>query len=294
MERQGKRVLTAGLFIMRCSAAVMAIGLVASALAQGVPPHAEGLVESLVTVSPREGLSQSGVLSLRSGAPRPLLLAVLLPGSPSVVRPVVENGVMVSSRLTGNFLIRARRHLADDGIATLVVDCISDSGDSCSTAYQASPERQKDVQALIDKVLQLQPSLQQVWLVGTSLGTVSSVFMARFGGSRYAGVIHTASITAPRYKNMVPELVDFDYAAITIPQVFVHHRDDPCPATPYAAVRQISERYAIPLVTVTGGTGFTGGVCQARTQHGFQGREEVVMHHIAAILKAGKATAGEL
>jgi hypothetical protein len=260
----------------------------------GVPAHAEGLTETLVSVPLRADVNQVGVLSLKTGATAPDILAVLLPGSPSVVRPVVQGGVMTNSQLTGNFLIRSRRHLVDERIATLVVDCPTDSGDTCASAYQASAQRQIDVQLLIAKVQQMQPSLKQVWLVGTSLGTVSSSFMALYGGKAYAGAIHTASITEPLAKNSVRELQGFDYGKADIPQYFVHHRDDPCSVTTYTGAVRIAEAYKLPLITVTGGSGFTGGVCQAQTQHGFKGREQDVMHFMAETMKTGMVASTEL
>ncbi len=265
------------------------LGAALPAEAQKVPAHAEGLTEALVSVPvpTREGVTQDGVLSLRKGVPAPTILAVLLPGSPSVVRAVVTDGVMVESKLTGNFLIRSRRHLADDTIATLVVDCISDSGDSCASSYQASLERQKHVQLLIDKVRTLQPSIQKVWLVGTSLGTISSSFMAMYGGSLYSGALHTASITEPLARSSYRELYQFDYSKINIPQAFIHHRDDPCSVTTYSGAQAIASRYKLPLVTVTGGSGFTGNACQAQTQHGFKGYEAEVMRFMAGQMKSG-------
>ncbi len=79
--------------------------------AQNIPTHAEGLNEELISVQLRDGVRQEGVLSLKKGFNHPSKLAVILPGYPSVVRPVVENKAMVSSKLNGNFLIRARRFL---------------------------------------------------------------------------------------------------------------------------------------------------------------------------------------
>ena len=257
------------------------------AFGQKVPAHAEGLTEALVSVPVRDGVTQDGVLSLRKGVTAPTILAVLLPGSPSVVRAVVQDGVMVESKLTGNFLIRSRRHLADDTIATLVVDCISDSGDTCSSAYQASADRQKHVQLLIDKARSLQPTLQKVWLIGTSMGTISSAFMAHYGAKAYAGALHTASITEPLARNSYRELHQFDYGKIAIPQAFVHHRDDPCALTTYSGAQAIAARYKLPLVTVTGGSGFTGNACQAQTQHGFKGYEAEVMRFMANQMKSG-------
>ena len=77
--------------------------------AQNVPEHAQGLNEELVSVDLSDNKKQVGVYSIKKGFSNPAKLAVLLPGYPSVVRPVVENGVMTGSKLNGNFLIRARR-----------------------------------------------------------------------------------------------------------------------------------------------------------------------------------------
>lgn len=262
--------------------------------AQTVPPHATGLAENLYTVPLSDGGFQLGVVSGKSGVQGQDLLAVLLPGYPSVVRPVMDGSVMVSSRLTGNFLIRSRRFLADERILTLVVDCNTRLGDYCTPAYQASRQRQSDVQALIDAVRKDHPALKEVWLLGTSMGTISSAFMALHAPGQYAGVVHTASITDFGGRKLYKELEGFDYARITIPQLFVHHADDPCAITSYASAQKISQKFGLPLVTVQGGSGFTGDPCAARTQHGFQGRESVVMKFMAEAIRQNNFQSGVL
>lgn len=257
------------------------------ARAQGIPAHAQGLKEELVAVDLTAGVKQAGVLSLKAGALKPTRLAVLLPGYPSVVRPVVENGVMTGSKLSGNFLIRARRQLADEAIATLVVDCHSDSGDYCSSAYQASKERQQHVQKLIDEVRRRTPSIQEVWLVGTSMGTISSSFMPVHAPTSYRGAIHTAAITEPFVRNSYRELAGFDYGQTKVPQFFVHHKNDPCYLTTWSGAKSISDKYGAKLVTVTGGSGFRGDACEAFSEHGFRGKEQEVMAAIATIIKTG-------
>ncbi|MEN9538932.1 MAG: hypothetical protein RLZZ126_1167 [Pseudomonadota bacterium] len=257
--------------------------------AQNVPVHAQGLKEELIAVDLSGQRKQVGVYSVKTGVGLPTRLAVLLPGSPSVVRPVVENGVMTDSRLTGNFLIRARRLLADDQIALLVVDCHSDSGDHCASPYQASKQREEDVGKLIAEARKRAPSIQEVWLVGTSMGTISSSFMPLHNPGAYAGAIHTATITEPYVRNSYRELGGFDYGKSGIPQFFVHHADDPCDVTPYAGAKSIAGKFGLPLVTVSGGSGFQGEACKALTAHGFRGKERDVMHAIGAIIKSGKA-----
>ena len=196
---------------------------------------------------------------------------------------------MTSSKLTGNFLIRARRFLVDENIASLIVDCQSESGDYCSSSYQASKQRQLDIDKLITEVKARNPSITEIWLVGTSMGTVSSSFMPVHNPTAYAGAIHTASITEPYAKNSYRELGDFDYKKSTTPQFFVHHAADPCYLTTYTGAKSITDKYKIPLVTVSGGSDFQGNACKAFTEHGFRGKEKEVMTVIGGIITTGSA-----
>jgi hypothetical protein len=260
-----------------------------SASAQNIPDHAQDLKEELISVDLTDGKKQVGVYSIKLGSEKPTRLAVLLPGYPSVVRPVVEAGAMTSSKLSGNFLIRSRRFLADGNIATLIVDCQSESGDYCSSSYQASKQRQIDVDKLITEIKARNPSITEIWLVGTSMGTVSSSFMPVHNPIGYAGAIHTASITEPYAKNSYRELGDFDYKKAITTQFFVHHAADPCYLTTYTGAKSITDKFKLPLVTVTGGSDFKGNACQAFTEHGFRGKEKEVMTAIGDIIKTGSA-----
>lgn len=71
---------------------VCVISAASACYAQTVPNHAQGLKEVLVVVDLNETKKQAGVFSMKSGFEQPTKLAVLLPGNPSVVRAVVENG----------------------------------------------------------------------------------------------------------------------------------------------------------------------------------------------------------
>jgi hypothetical protein len=253
--------------------------------AQTIPPHAEGLSEELISLNIDNG-NQIGVLSKKIGNTSASRLIVLLPGYPSVVRPKIEDGVMTTSRLGGNFLIRARRHLANEQVMTLLVDCHTSVGEICSSAYQSSKERYKHVKALIQAARAKAPSIKRVYLVSTSAGSISSAFIAKYGQNEFSGVIHTASID-PTAARSYTELADFKYSEIKIPQAFVHHIEDPCSLTGYKYIRSVSERYRIPLVSVSGGEGFTGNACAAHTQHGFKGKESVVMKHMLRMILGG-------
>lgn len=259
----------------------MMIGLTL-AWAQVLPPHAEGLNEELVEVQ-IDGGTQRAVISRRKGKPDGSKLLVLLPGHPSVVRPEMGNGIMMKSSLMGNFLIRARRHLVTDEVMTLLVDCHSQVGDICRPEYQSSKERYEHVKAVINAARVKMPSIKEVYLISTSMGSISSAFIALIGQKEFAGVIHTASIDPTAPKSYV-QLKNFDYSAIKIPQAFIHHVEDPCPVTQYGYFRAVSAKYKVPLISVSGGSDFRGQPCQAFTQHGFTGKEAVVMRHVLKML----------
>jgi hypothetical protein len=257
--------------------------------AQDAATQTVGMTEELISVDLSGDRKQVGVYTTSSSSTKPTRLAVLLPGYPSVVRPVVENSVMTNSRLSGNFLIRSRQFLVDETIASLIVDCPSDSGDLCTSTYQTSKERQEDVDKLITEVKRRTPSISEVWLIGTSMGTISSAYMPIHNPSGYAGAIHTASITEPYARNSYRELGGFDYKKTAVPQFFVHHAADPCFLTTYAGAKSITDKYKIPLITVTGGSDFKGDACKAFTEHGFRGKEKDVMRNIGVIIKTGRA-----
>ena len=262
--------------------------------AQQLPNASDGLQEELVTVDLDKDAKQTGLFSIKSGSKNHSRLAVFIPGYPSVFRPAVENGVMVSTKLSGNFLIRSRRHLADESIAILTVDCQSESGDICSSSYQASNERQLHIQKLISEIKKRYPTIQEVWLIGTSMGTISSSFMPTYAPKSYAGAIHTAAITEPIARNSYRELINFDYKKSGIPQFFIHHKDDPCYLTTWSGAKSISDKYGIPLITVFGGSNFQGNPCNAFTEHGFRGKESEVMQTIREIILPGTSKNSEI
>ena len=262
--------------------------------AQQLPNASDGLQEELITVDLDKDAKQTGLFSIKSGSKNHSRLAVLIPGYPSVFRPVVQNGVMISTKLSGNFLIRSRRHLADESIAILTIDCQSESGDICSSSYQASNERQAHVQKLINEVKKRYPTIQEVWLVGTSMGTISSSFMPTYAPRAYAGAIHTAAITEPYARNSYRELINFDYKKSGAPQFFIHHKDDPCYLTTWSGAKSISDKYGVPLITVFGGSNFQGNPCNAFTEHGFRGKELEVMQTIREIILTGTSKNSEI
>lgn len=242
----------------------------------------EGLTETVHRVRLARGAELAALVSRR--ADTTATTAVLLfAGSPGILRLREENGVIVND-MNGNFLIRARRHLNTQQVFTVAVDCPSDQHHACDDRYRTSPEHVADVAALIAS-LRTDFGARQIYLAGTSYGTVSTSFLAlafsdgAAGGANTVidGAVHTATLTDPSARANLhgAPMARFDWSKAKVPQLFIHHQDDPCVATRYTSVA--ARRGQLPLITVLGSVEPRGDPCQARSQHGFAGRERVVM-----------------
>lgn len=121
---------------------------------------------------------------------------------------------------------------------------------------------------------------KQAYIIGTSYGTVSSSFLAKNLGDRIDGAVHTATFTDPRtgVRAVGVPMRYFDWLQAKVPQLFVHHRDDPCDVTKYSSIQ--ASRKDLPLITVEGSRNPRGDDCGPFTAHGFVGRERAVMHAI--------------
>lgn len=242
------------------------------------------VANTLVKVDLDRGAEQAGVLTMVRGD-RPRTLVLLMPGDPAVFRPVLENGEVAITRLRGNTLVRARHLLVRPGIATLLVDCRSDSGDSCRESYVLSKERVDDVTRLLARAGQDVPDARKVWVVGHSFGGHSSAALARWGEGVVDGAIYASAIFAR--SRTYPMLAGFDLSAAKVPQLIVAHRRDPCPGTAFSAAEHTARRYNVPLVAVTEASGAKGDPCGAFSEHGFVGAERIFMDIIADAVQNG-------
>jgi hypothetical protein len=187
--------------------------------------------------------------------------------------------------LRGNFLIRARRHLAARGIGLVLVDAPSDEQGAMGLRNdRLSPQNAQDIGRVV--VLIRRRFRRPVWLVGTSAGTLSvAVAMAQLAGAaRPDGVVYTSSITR-RTRNLPATVFDVNLGAYTGPALVIAHDGDACPATPPGNAPRLFAALAAAhpkrLQTFSGGLPPRSGPCQARSQHGFLGVETQVMNAIA-------------
>jgi pimeloyl-ACP methyl ester carboxylesterase len=129
-----------------------------------------------------------------------------------------------------------------------------------------------------------------VWLVGTSMGSVSAAnAAARLTDGGPDGVVLTSSVMG-RSREMGESLQDVTLDTIRVPVLVVHHRDDGCRASRYAdaswAMRRLSAAPKRELLTYTGGDAPQSDPCEPLSPHGYFGLDATVVEAIAAWIAA--------
>ncbi|RYF41338.1 MAG: alpha/beta hydrolase [Comamonadaceae bacterium] len=275
---------------MKTGSALIAAALhlcAATAWAQG-PRASEGLTETLHTLRLARGSELPVLVSKRTGT-SPSVAVLIFPGYPGILRLRTEGGAVVHA-LGGNFLVRARRFLNTEKVFTVLVDCPVDQWHWCGDAWRSGAQHAGDIAEVVEAARQVFGA-QRVFLAGTSYGTVSTSFLARSLEGKIDGAVHTATFTDPRLGREAhgAPMRGFDWSRAKVPQLFVHHRQDPCGVTSYESV--VRRRGEIPLVTVEGGEGARGEPCEAFSAHGFVGREREAMGAIHQWITTGAAPA---
>lgn len=236
-------------------------------------PIGAPFAEDIVILSSRAGVTQSYLLaSPPAGTAR--AVAVLFPGGAGKVDLEREAARALLDR--GNLLVRSRRLFTGSGVAAAVMDAPSDQPRGMEDRFRLGDAHAEDI-ARVVKDLKLRFPGLPVFLVGTSRGTLSAASAGRRLARNADGVVLTAAVLLPTKRD--PGLSGFDFASITVPLLFVHHVDDGCGPSPYAAASKLADRY--PLISVSGGLPAQSKPCEAMSAHGFLGREAETVDAIA-------------
>jgi len=237
-----------------------------------------------VHVAVRQGVDEPVLLSMASGEQKPKRLLMLFPGGDGIMRIQQKDG-RPWFQLLGNYLLRSRALFVDDEQVAVSVDMPSDEYCCANDRFRLGARHASDIGRIIDALEARFPGAQ-VYLVGTSKGTVSAAAIAATLGAKVAGVVLTTTVTLPARDG--PGLSGFDFGTLKVPVLFVHHKFDACFVSPYSAVSKIAANGRFPLVTVTGSRDTHGPDCEAYGYHGYAGREEQVA---AAITQWAKTRA---
>jgi hypothetical protein len=187
--------------------------------------------------------------------------------------------------------MRMNQHVfAEEGIALVIMDCPTDqwgvSGPrptSCFDSYRSSKEHADDVRSVIAG-LRDDHGYSKIYVMGHSMGTVSSRWLAKNLGSEIGGSIHSASMNGPTRDGFANSVSGFSYDTIAAPVLHVHNENDACQYTPYSIVKGYAGEN---LLTVRGGVP-EGDPCGGTHLHSFQGREELVVRSIISWIKTKK------
>jgi pimeloyl-ACP methyl ester carboxylesterase len=256
-------------------------GLLLVDLALGVRATAEEI--KVETLTPRPGVTLP-VLILR--ADKPVASVVLFAGGDGKLGGFQPNGTPV---LGGNFLVRSRSVFLSQGLTAAVMDVPSDrQAGRGLIGFRQNPAHMQDISAVMG-YLRHQASVP-VWLVGTSLGTVSVVAAAiriREGGPD--GIVLTSSVVNPSFQGALPS---HRLDEIKVPTLVVHHEKDECKDSLFKDVPPVAAAITRAprkeLVTFRDGGPPKGDPCEPWGYHGYPGIESRVVIKITDWIKATK------
>ena len=252
----------------------IAILLVLFSLTCSNAAHAQEITRGSVTRIATRDVSVPVYAVWRENA---LATLVLYSGGSGGYGRIGENGWPAS----GNFLIRSAQLFAAHPFNVIMVGKPTDL-DDLDGIVRTGDKHNQDNQAIFRHIRSVNSA--PIWLIGTSMGTISATAAAiADGGHNVAGVVLTSSVTRFRIQGAV-RMQALD--KINVPVLVVHHRHDACKAcTPYEAEGIAGDLRNAPVkktVLVDGGSNPTGDPCGAMHYHGYIGMEKEVVDLITA------------
>ncbi|MBI3506426.1 MAG: hypothetical protein HY059_16435 [Proteobacteria bacterium] len=256
-----------------------------------VPAHAQE--QRIAEIPGRPGIAVR--LLLVEPAVPPHAAVLLFNGGPGIIRLWAPSATPLEERYArGNFLLRSRVKFAARGLRVGAIDVPYEMRDrGMSAIFRRSADHAADVAAAV-KALR-GPENLPVWLVGTSMGTVSAAAAAVRLGEGIDGLVLTSSITRAIGGgiNWLPEatgIMAFDLKAVTVPVFVLGHEDDECYVTPPGdipgLVRQFTRSRRVGSHLVEGGLPPETDDCEALAAHGFYGAEKQAVDAIADFIEA--------
>lgn len=242
--------------------------------------------EIAVTIPTRAGVTETFAFAAPA---EPVAALVLLPGGEGVIG-VSDRGGQAAIARPGNFLIRTRQMFVAAGFATLALDAPSDRADGLDETFRKGADNAADIAAAVAWLRQKVTA--PVWVVGTSMGSISAANAAVRLGNKIDGVVLTSSVSAPvrRLKDASSGVLDLDLAAIAVPALVMDHTRDACPSSPPGNAEVIAKRMGKSprkaVVMIEGGAEPKSEACQPFAYHGYYGAEDKAVAAIVDFVKA--------
>jgi predicted alpha/beta-hydrolase family hydrolase len=252
--------------------------VVLAALVASIPVVAAN--EEVRSVPTRRGVTQGFLLVRPSGSP---VASVILFAGGEGRLALSSSGI---GQLRGNFLVRTRERFARAGFLVALVDTPSDRADYWN--FRTSGAHAEDVKQVIAALRAIAPV--PVWVVGTSMGTLSAAnAAARLTEGGPDGLVLTSTVTQTS-RQSGESVRTVRLGEIRVPTLIVLHRDDGCRASPPSdaptVLKALTQSPRKEILTFEGGSPPRSEPCEAMAQHGFLGIEADVVEAIARWIRA--------
>ncbi|MBL6932655.1 MAG: alpha/beta hydrolase [Rhodospirillales bacterium] len=192
-----------------------------------------------------------------------------------------------------NFFSRTFEQFSEHGLMVALVDVPSDM-DATKAMFRIGKKHAQDISAVI-KFLKSESDVP-VWLVGTSMGTLSAASIAIKMQDMISGVVLTSSITRPgpekSLKNLTAKFPD-GVASLNLkkfekPALIVSHNEDTCKVTPPEDAAKLkgmlSNSPRVDVIMLKGGHARKSDVCHGLANHGFYGIEKKAVETIVRFI----------
>lgn len=257
--------------------------LLAALLAMGAlaPSAVRGADEEIRTVAARPGVTESFLLLRPEGAP---VASVIIFAGGDGNLALTPAG---PQQLQGNFLVRTGPRWMREGFLVAILDTPSDRPRGMWN-FRTTKAHAADVKQAIAAMREI--AKVPVWLVGTSMGTLSAAnAAARITGGGPDGIVLTSSVTETS-KVSYETVRHGGLEDIRVPTLVVHHKNDACQASPYSGAESIMKALkrapVKELMAFEGGSPPISTPCEAKSAHGYLGLEAQVVSAIGAWIRA--------
>lgn len=227
-------------------------------------------------------------LHLPSGIQQPFFVTAPQ-GEPVASLILFTGGNGIVGKTGQNFLLRSRKKFAAQGFLVVAADVPSNHQAGLNAVIRSSAEYAQDVAPIIAYLRQ--KAKVPVWLIGTSTGTISAASVAARLASNGADGLVMTSTFVPAGGPAPPITMTVDLAAIAIPTLFVHNKEDACGTSSFANLAPLMARITHAprkeLIAVSGGLPPQSDACDALSRHGYFGIEDEVIGDIARWIKSG-------
>lgn len=263
-------------WVCRCGWAV-AIGLATMGAARAD--------EVAVTIPTRAGVTESFAFDAPA---QPVAAVVLLAGGEGVIG-VSDRGGQAAIARPGNFLIRTRKMFGAAGFATVALDVPSDYSGGIDEGFRDSADNAADIAAVVAWLRQKVKA--PVWLVGTSMGTISATNAAVRLGGKIDGLALSSSVSASsRRRGPSHGVLDLDLTSVVVPAQVMGDTRDACPLSPPGNADVIAKRMTQSprkaVKFIEGGSEPKSDACQPFSYHGYYGVEDKAVAAIVEFITA--------